>query len=217
MFLKRKTILLITLVFLLVIVGYINHQFTKYSLLESSNEYQEYEKEKMSDIQDTNKEVTQSNVDDIKESNTDVADNNSAVKVMTDETNENIEETMSKSVEVENSNYFIEYRISRDKLRADLIERLEEIINNKATDQSIRNEAQKQIITIGKIAEKELFIEGLIKAKGFENVVVFLDENSARVVVSRDELTEQDVMKILEIVMSETELDATQIKIMKKF
>jgi len=68
----------------------------------------------------------------------------------------------------------------------------------------------------GEISEKDILIEGLVKAKGFDDALVFLTEENARIVVSVDELTEQDIAKILEVVMTETNLDASNIKIMKK-
>ena len=80
----------------------------------------------------------------------------------------------------------------------------------------MRNEAQKKIMDIGEVSQKELLIEGLIKAKGFDDVLVFLTEENARIVVSADELTEQDIAKILEVVITETGLDASNIKIMEK-
>jgi len=114
------------------------------------------------------------------------------------------------------SNYYVEQRLSRDKLRANLIDRLNDIVNNDATSEEVRNEAQKKIMNIGEISEKEILIEGLVKAKGFDDALVFLTEENARIVVSVDELTEQDIAKILEVVMTETNLDASNIKIMKK-
>ena len=47
-------------------------------------------------------------------------------------------------------------------------------------------------------------------------MLYFFNCESAKVVVSREELSEQDVVKILDIVMGETDLDASNIKIMKK-
>ena len=40
-----------------------------------------------------------------------------------------------------------------------------------------------------------------------------MTEESAKIVVSREELTEQDVVKILDIVMGETDLDASILKL----
>ena len=93
---------------------------------------------------------------------------------------------------------------------------MNEIINNDNTNDEMRTEAQKRIMRIGEISEKELVVEGLIKAKGFEDVLIFLTEESAKVVVSIDKLSEQDVVKILDVVITETNLEASNIKIMKK-
>lgn len=227
MVIKRKTIFLISLVILLVIVGYINHQLTKQSLLNSSNDYQSYEEYELAnlDIQEDNNIVETSadnnlensaNIDDIDESQI-VDSKDYEVSQLLNQTNDIIEETIVKEESLKSSNYFIEYRLSRDKLRASLIERLNEIINNEKTSDEIRKEAQQEIIRIGNTTELELYIESLIKAKGFEDALVFLKDDSARVVVSTDELMEQDVMKILEIIKNETNIDPSNIKIMKKF
>ena len=45
---------------------------------------------------------------------------------------------------------------------------------------------------------------------------MFLTETDAKVVVDVEELTQQDVVKILDIVINETDLDASNVKIMKK-
>ena len=98
-------------------------------------------------------------------------------------------------------NYFIEQRLGRDKLRANLIERLNDIINNENTTEEMRIEAQKKIMHIGDLSEKELRIEGLIKAKGFEEAIVFLTDENLKIIVSVEDLKEQDVVKILNIAM----------------
>jgi len=69
---------------------------------------------------------------------------------------------------------------------------------------------------IGETSEKELQIEGLVKAKGFEDALAFITSDEIKVVVSTDELTQQDMVKILDIVKSETKFDTESIKIMKK-
>lgn len=116
----------------------------------------------------------------------------------------------------ETKNYFVEYRLSRDKLRASLADRLDEIVNNEKTSEEVRKEAQREIIKLGNNSEKELQIEGLIKSKGFEDAIVFFTDKDIKVVVSISELKEQDMVKILEIVKSETDYDNNNIKIMKK-
>lgn len=125
-------------------------------------------------------------------------------------------EDIADASEKDRDNYFVNLRLSRDKIRAESIDRLDGIINNDMTDQSVRNEALEEVINIGKITEKELQIEGLIKSKGFDDSLVFLTSEDIKIVVSSGELKEEDMIKILDIVKSETSLDMENIKIMKK-
>lgn len=219
MYIKKKTAFIITLVCILIVICYVNHELTKRSLMEASIDYQEYEKNQLMelsksiDIKEEDITYEENSVDDIV-----VLDSKSDdIGELKRSTDEDILSVMTNEKNLKNNNYFIEHRLSRDKLRATLIDRLYEIINNEKTNEEMRIKAQNEIISIGQIAELELSLEGLIKAKGFEDALVFLSENSARVVVSTDELTEQDVIKIFEIITSETDIDAENIKIMEKF
>ncbi len=45
---------------------------------------------------------------------------------------------------MQSKNYFIEQRLARDKLRASLIDRINEIVNNENTSDETRTEAQKK-------------------------------------------------------------------------
>ena len=73
---------------------------------------------------------------------------------------------------------------------------------------------------IAKIAENtvvEARIEGLVIAKGYEDCVAYINANGCNVVVAAtgSELSESDVAKIKDIVVSETGLGASMIKIVE--
>ncbi|MBU5437549.1 SpoIIIAH-like family protein [Tissierella sp. MSJ-40] len=228
MFKIKRPAIIGLLVVLLVFTGYINHQLTQQALLKSSNDYQKHEElemvknnlskdegfvETLSEGEDDIEIIDSVNNDNVEES---LSEDNNNVEEVINGTNEMINETISKENSLKAKNYFIEYRLSRDKLRAGLVDRLNNIVNNNNTNDEMRTEAQKEIIKIGNISEKELQVEGLIKAKGFDDVLVFLTDKDVKVVVSSENLSEQDVVKILDIVKSETSIDANDIKIMKK-
>ncbi|WP_069649479.1 SpoIIIAH-like family protein [Caloranaerobacter ferrireducens] len=223
MVIKKRTLLLVSLIIVLTIIGYINHSITKQALLETTSEYERYEDKNLEDVfMEDNKTVETISTDyiqneDINKDDKIIDSKDSAISSLTNKTENAIEESITKEENRKSNNYFVEYRLSRDKLRASLVERLNNIINNEKTDAEIRKKAQEEIIRIGNISEKELLIEGLIKAKGFEDALVFLKDDSVRVIVSADILSEQDVMKILEIVKSETDFEPSAIKIMKKY
>lgn len=221
MYIKKKNALIIALVCLLVVVGYVNHELTKRSLRETSSDYQLHEENQLMEI---SKIIDDYDNDEISDEDSETEEGIEIVDSRSDEisdlkkdTDDNIESVITKTESFSSSNYFIEHRLSRDKLRASLIDRLNEIINNENTNEETRAKAQNEIIALGRVAELELSLEGLIKAKGFEDALVFLGDNSARVVVSTNELTEQDVVKILEIIKSETDIETGNIKIMEKF
>ncbi len=212
MVIKRKTLLITSLVLLLVVFGYVNHQLNKQSLLSTSGDYEDYENNEISKLEGESDNSIEANSGDISS-----PEDTNEISQMTEDMNKTIEETINIQEGEIAYNYFVEYRLSRDSLRGTLIERLNSIIDNEKTTEDVRSLAQKELLRIGNIEENELYLEGLIKGKGFEDVVVFLKEDSARVIVDIKQLTEQDVMKILEIVKNETGIETQNIKISKKF
>ena len=222
MFTIKRPIIIVMLIVLLVLTGYINHNLTQEALSKVSSDYQRHEENELSkgnyvEDNDLVAAISEGEEDDDIEILDTLNDKlGEEIDDLSKETEDTIEETISQEGNLSSKNYFIEQRLSRDKLRAGLIDRLNEIVNNDNTNDEMRAEAQKKIIEIGNISEKELTIEGLIKAKGFEDVLIFLTDGNAKIVVSKGELSEQDVVKILDVVVSETNLDTSNIKIMKK-
>ena len=229
MFTVKKPVIIVMLVLLLVFTGYINHNLTKQASSRVSSDYQKHEEMELAretqgdDLVPTlsegkeeaefeKDEEEKGDIDDFEILSSDKKD----VDVLTKEAEENISETISGEKSMNSKNYFIEQRLSRDKLRAGLIDRLNEIVNNENSSQEMITDAQKRIMEIGDISENELAIEGLIKSKGFEEALVFITDKDAKVVVETDELVEQDIVQILEIVLNETDFDASNVNIIKK-
>jgi stage III sporulation protein AH len=211
MFKIKRPAIIGLLVVLLVFTGYLNHQLTQQAQRKSSKDYQNHELMELAKNEKYQEDIetgmTELNIDPAEE--VDIIDStktegNDALEAMYTEASKNIK------------NYFVEYRLSRDKLRASLVDRLDIIVNNKNTSEDVRKEAQMEILKLGNNSEKELQIEGLIKGKGFDDAIVFLTDKDIKIVVSSAELTEQDMIKILDIVKSETDYDNNNIKIMKK-
>ena len=62
--------------------------------------------------------------------------------------------------------------------------------------------------------EKELLIEGLLKAKGFEDAVITISDAAVNVIVKQKDLTKQQVAQVLEIVLREAgDISAENVKI----
>lgn len=217
MFTMKKPAIMLVLIVLLVITGYINHSLTQQALQKASTDYQRHEEMEMARaLEDDDRGLVEA-ISESGEEEIEILDTtNGDVDNITKEVHNTIDQAIGEEENLKSKNYFIEQRLARDKLRAGLVDRLNEIVDNDNTNDEIRMDAQKKIMRIGDISETELTIEGLIKAKGFEEALAFLAEDKIKVVVFKDELLEQDIVKILDIVMDETNLDASSIKITGK-
>lgn len=221
---KRRTVLVSTLVMLLMVVGYLNNQLTKTALMESSKGYKDHEEIQLSKMKDNEVLETSSKNIQVVEStkNKKVPTKNVEVKKNKEKKNESVK-VSSKKAETKkienassNANYFVEHRLTRDKSRGESVERLNKLIEDEKTKDDVRVAAQTELIELTDVSEMELLIEGLVKGKGFKDSAVFLNKESVRIVIDKEQLNEEDVMKVLEIVTSETELKPQDIKIMKK-
>lgn len=98
------------------------------------------------------------------------------------------------------ANFFVDYRLDRQRARGQRLELLREIINNPASEKEARNKAQQEILTISKNISRELELENLIRAKGFDDAIVFLEEDSANVVVKSENVTPEEATRICDLV-----------------
>ena len=114
------------------------------------------------------------------------------------------------------SDYFASARLTRQQARDSAISLLQEAAEQKDADQLVANEASEGIQVLAAYTLKESQIENLVTAKGYQDCVAFMGDNSVSVVVSsgRGELTGEDVAKITDIAMAETGLPASGVKIM---
>lgn len=113
--------------------------------------------------------------------------------------------------------YFASARLNRQQARDNALELLREAAADEAADQSMIDDANESIQVMASFTMSEAQIENLVTAKGYGDCICFINENSVSVVVSTTEtgLNEGDIAKISEIVMEETGLDATQIRIIE--
>lgn len=112
--------------------------------------------------------------------------------------------------------FFIDYRLERDRTRGQQVEWLREVINNPGTVDETRQKAQEQLMAISHSMEKESELENLIRAKGFDDAVVIVDEHTATAVVSAGNMNSGEVTAITELVSRSTGMDPQKIAIISK-
>lgn len=213
---KNRGFVVITLSAMLVVVGVANYQLSKKSALGVSEEFKAYEQaqlEKNSDESDsTEVDIVDSNA--IKESSDTTDANTSKVEEKVTETSKEIEEQLTSEANMQKSSYILDMKMTREKQRNDLAEDLNEMINNPSTSEETRKEASEMKLKLVKDQETELKIENLLSTKGFENALVYINDDVVNVVVNESKLEKEDAAKIFDLVAEQSGVKYENIKVM---
>ena len=111
--------------------------------------------------------------------------------------------------------YFSQARVSRESARSTTLSRLNAILENENVDMETKQQAQKDLLAIASVSDKEAAAENMIKAKGFADAVVYVAGDTASVTVKATALTQADVAKIQDIVAGQTAVSIKNIKIVE--
>ena len=116
---------------------------------------------------------------------------------------------------VNSANYFSQYRNERITTRNEELVQLDAIIASAEANSVERSEALSMKIELTEITEKELLLESLIKAYGFEDavVVIGLESDNVNVIAKSPELTTDDAILIYTIVSEEVNISPENVKI----
>ncbi len=109
--------------------------------------------------------------------------------------------------------FFETYRTDRESTRNQEIAYLDEIIASASSTETAIVDAENQKLNITSSMETELVLEGLIKAKGFEDCIVTMSTENVNIVVMDEDLTLEEAAQILNIVETETSFTAPDVVI----
>ncbi len=121
---------------------------------------------------------------------------------------------MGDTTELED--YFAKARYERDCARSEATELLKVSAQNGTDGESGDKAAAEKIAKYARNIEDEAAIENLVIAKGYSDCVAFVDDTGVKVVVKSDNLEKEGVTKIKDIVIQQTGVKATEIKISGK-
>lgn len=202
MVLKKKEIIAAALVVLIGVAGYLNWSYQDTIHVTDGGRYLEDAK-KLGEAEYVSGEKT-----DVNDTAENTAENtaNEANSVSTD----NDAEQTSAAAE-----YFTEAKLSKDNSRSKALEILNQTATNEGFDNEVRKQAQNKIVSIAENTEKETIIENVARAKGYKDISVYIDGDSVEIIVKKNDFSGNDVKTIKEIVTSELNTSAKNIKIIE--
>ncbi len=119
----------------------------------------------------------------------------------------------TSSVKSNAEEYFSKVRLEREQTQDELLDLAKEVIDATESSGKSKEEAVKQLNAISNTIQQQSNVENLIKAKGFDDCVAFIQNGECSVVVSGQELKSDLLIAIKDIVMGQTGLSFDKIRV----
>ncbi|NSW91351.1 MAG: SpoIIIAH-like family protein [Firmicutes bacterium] len=195
--LKRRQIVILTLVLMIVIAGYIQYSYKKSGYSENDEETGRLGEAVYVDTQEL-----ESAKGDNQETNKDESEEKGKIV------------TASKEAE----DYFAQTKLEKEITRSRDADSFRSIAEDEKASAEVKEQAYNKMMALIDVSDKEMRIEALIKKQGFDDVIaLFADDGSVDIIVKAPTLTASQVAQITDIVSRQANVDIDKIIIKNKF
>lgn len=209
--LKKNQIIIFVIALMLVSAGYLNYTATHDgNTIETSSELNatlEYAGIGDAKLVNSNGVIETNSIQDIvpnEEIDSNVVEDNTAIG----------EAITTNTKEVDE--YFSSSKLTRDTMYSQMLETYEKILENENIASDQKTIAQTEIKNINDNKNKIMICENLIKTKGIEDSVIFVNGNSVSVVIRADKLEQEQIAQIQNIINREMQVEIANIHISNK-
>ena len=112
--------------------------------------------------------------------------------------------------------YFASSRLGRNTMYSQMIESYQNLLDNSNVGEEQKTVATQEITKINNIQNSIMICENLIKTKGIEDVVIFVNDKSISVIVKADKLENDTIAQIQNIIAREMDAEIENIHISNK-
>ena len=227
--LKKNQIIISVIAIMLIAAGYMNYTSNEKQALETAVLT---DSEKYAGIGDAT--LVSANVAD----NNDLVNNDETQNIIDDsakneekkdeiksndqntESKENIVQneinTSTTVTETSGDQYFAELRLERDKMYSQMLESYQKILSNNQISETQKEISENEIKKINDTRNAIMIAENLIKNKGFQDLIIFINGDSISIIVKAKELKEEQIAQIQNIISRELKGEIDNIHISNK-
>lgn len=227
--LKKNQIIISVIAIMLIAAGYMNYTSNEKQALETAVLT---DSEKYAGIGDAT--LVSANVAD----NNDLVNNDKTQNIIDDsakneekkdeiksndqntESKENIVQneinTSTTVTETSGDQYFAELRLERDKMYSQMLESYQKILSNNQISETQKEISENEIKKINDTRNAIMIAENLIKNKGFQDLIIFINGDSISIIVKAKELKEEQIAQIQNIISRELKGEIENIHISNK-
>ena len=208
---KKNQLTILVLALMLVTAGYLNYNSNQTVTTEG----------KIASIGDAT--LVSSNVVERKENNTvqnnttenNIAETNTTNNTAYENKMNNTVTTNTEATEI-SKDYYTSSRLERENMYSEMLESYQKILDSSTTTSKQKEAAQEEIKKINDIKNAIMISENLIKTKGFEDCLVYSNDDSINVIIKKEKLSKEDTAQIQSIIAREMNAKIANIHIMTK-
>ena len=220
MSLKKNQIVIFVIGLMIITAGYLSYS-TNSSLDKTVESSALLDSEEMASIGDA--KIVSANVSSVNTIDEDVESineinnttNNSKYSNIIEENNL-ADDVVSNNIAESSDDYFINSRLERNTMYSQTIEAYQKILNNTNVSEAQKKTAQAEITKLTELQNGIMISENLIKTKGIDDLVIFVNNDSINVIVEGNEPKKDKIAQIQNIITRELEADIEDIHIMNK-
>ena len=198
--LKKNQVVIIVIALMLITAGYLNYTYSPESVIQTASR--------------TNENFGDATL--VNSNNVVTDDNENTQSQQSQSVSSSITSTEGSNTSSDTNNYFVTAKMERDNMYSQQLENYKNINENTNSTSEQKKIATEEIKKLNNEKSKIMVVENLIKMKGFENVIVLMNEKSVNVVVKTEKLENQSVSQIQNIISREMEAEIENIHIMNK-
>lgn len=208
MILKKNQVIISVIAIMLIAAGYMNYTANNKQTLQTAALK---DSEKYGDLGDATLVSTNAVSENVEETGALVENTPENIETVTENT---VSETSVSAVS--DNQYFAESKLEREKMYSQMLESYQKIINNSQISDKQKAISQNEIKKINDTKNAIMISENLLKNKGFEDLIIFVNGDSISIVIKAKELTQEQIAQVQNIIVRELKADIENIHISNK-
>lgn len=222
---KKNQVIIYIIALMLMTAGYLNYTTNpnNNNSVETSMDIEAKDDSKLADIGDaklvsSNDIVPESSAEN-NSVNTNQTSNENNISMQNNMSNTSNTSTTENTVETNSTTtdeYFTKSKLERDTMYSQMIETYEKVLNSSNSLETQKQTATQEITKINNTKNGIMICENLIKTKGFENSIIFVNGESVSVIIGVSEIKQEEVAQIQNIISREMNANIENIHIATK-
>lgn len=211
---KKNQIVIFVIALMLISAGYFNYTANLENVATSGDT--QYAGIGDAKLVNSNSVASNNEISNAVSENVTTTTETAASSVTTDTNTTSTNEVQETSSKAEDSEYFTKSRLERDTMFSQMLESYQKILENNAIASDQKSIAQTEVKRINDLKNAIMICENLIKTKGFEDIIIFVNDQSISVIVKADKLETEQIAQIQNIIVREMNATIEDVHISNK-